>query len=222
MLLATLFACADKIVHEDGEELVRGALFYEIPDPAQTIQFEGGRAAVVVVANSPIPCRPETSENDPTTLQDEAAEAEDYWLLQLGSAFTREGAFVVGFVVFVDPDVEMKGEYHMASAALDDADDLVALHPRLSTGFWLHVEEAGVLDDDEEGGFGAWEVIAQDGEDRLDDPAQLTITAESNEEVSGHFDLDPDEVTGTFTAEVCDNDELMDLVFSVALAAGLL
>jgi hypothetical protein len=222
-MLVFLLACAtDKMTGPAGEEPVRGALYYPIADPATEIQFEAGNAAVLIVANSALPCAPDTVENDPATTQDEAAEARAYWEYQLYSAFTREGALTVGFVLFTAPDADPVGEYLMDEDAYDQAEDLIGDHARLSTGFWSYVEEAGTSDDDEDAAIPLPSILESEGEERLDDPATVEVLTHGGVEVTGSFDLDPDDVSGTFTAEVCENEDLVDLFLAYVVELGLL
>jgi hypothetical protein len=224
-MLFLLAGCAPMgtLVTKDGEEPIRGAIFYPIPDPATTIQFDGGDASVLLVANSALPCEPDDVENDPYTDEDEELEAQKYWEYQLYSAFSREGALTVGFVLFNDPDADELGEYDLDADAFTEAEELVDRHPRLASGFWLHVEEAGVAEsDDADAAFVFPEVLESEGEDRLDSPSTLTLDSHAGGEVTGSFDLDPDDVTGTFTADVCENDDLMTLFLANALTLGLL
>jgi len=71
---------------------VRGALWVDQPFG------EGDDGALVVVANSPLPCRADT-EDDPATAPDEAAEAKAWWALTVEAALTREGAVVFALLV---------------------------------------------------------------------------------------------------------------------------
>ncbi len=88
MWLVFLTGC-DRLTIGDEEERIRGALWFE-PVYANLPGF-----AVAVVANSPLPCEPADTPQNPRTLVDEIASAEAWWAGQLGSAATREGAALV-------------------------------------------------------------------------------------------------------------------------------
>lgn len=87
MLTLTLLGCT--FTTPDGEEPIHGALWVD----DVFANFPG--SAMVVVANSPLPCEPDDTEDVPATAVDEVASAESWWVAQLQSAFTREGAAAV-------------------------------------------------------------------------------------------------------------------------------
>jgi hypothetical protein len=92
-MILTFLACAQTIRTPDGEERVRSALWIEGPRAGQPDE------AFAIVANTPIPCRPEQVADDSNTPTDETAGAQEWWEAQLGTAITREGAVL--FLIFL-------------------------------------------------------------------------------------------------------------------------
>lgn len=101
MGLLTLFACS--FLTPSGEEPIRGALWVD----EVFANYPG--SAMVVIANSPLPCEPDDTEDVPATAVDEVASAESWWVAQLQSAFTREGAAVV--VIWLGGNAAEGGEF---------------------------------------------------------------------------------------------------------------
>lgn len=192
-----LLACTGSgVLHTpDGDEAVRSALWFDLGAQA------GTSAVAVMAANSDATCEPETEHDDPTTVGiDEEAGSAEWWQAQLVNAVTREGAWLVVLVYIVEAGEPPSGDFDLVADGWDQRE-----LDRGAAG-WLNVEEA-MLDEQ----FGAtytyvateWEVdVAAEGEvSAADDAGRLGV----------EFDLGHD-LSGEFTADFCDNDDLVDLV----------
>lgn len=173
-----------------GEERVRGALWV---DGAIT----NAAGAFVIVANSPVPCEAEPTEDDPTTETDEAAGAVGWWQAQLQSAVSREGTQVLA--IWLGGDAASGGDF-MVDAAGWMRDD-----PGVGGAFALSVTESAASERD-----GA--IFVNEPYDYvLKSDLEGSVTASVNDlQAEVTFDLGP--WAGTVTTERCENAELATLV----------
>lgn len=188
-----LGACTEVLHTERGDEVLRGAVWVE------ALYANVPEYTALVVANSPLPCAPDTDVDDPDTDVDEAASATTWWQAQLLSAFTREDAVVL-WVWFPE-----------GTAAAD-----VALGPAEpgGYGFRWRVEEAALAG--REGAISTWTPTEWDL--GADDSGRATLRAEPDA-VTAEVELG--EWSGTWRAERCDEPALAATLQAAALTAIL-
>jgi hypothetical protein len=200
MGLLWLLACGS-IQTPGGTERVRGGLWVEGAFASRPGDV------VVVLANSPLPCRPEDTEDLPTTIPDEAAGAEAWWQAQFAAAWTREDAVVL--VAFLG-GADTVESFTLAGRP--------RLGPKAGTGsaVALRVEEAAVAEVD--GAVYTYEAVERTVATGL--TGELTAAA-AGEGFSVALDL------GEWGADAdvarCDNPQLVALALAAVdgLAAGL-
>lgn len=217
MGLWALVGCLGRLTTPDGADVVRGALFLDIDDPTYD-----GDILVGVVLNSSLPCEPDAAEDDPATpLTDEAAMAEAWWRAQVASAFTREGAVAVGFVLLREPGVRWAGRYDLHEDTLDDparrVDEGLG---RAGSGFWYRVSEAEV--DDRAEVVLTNEPLAYEMDERVAAPARVDVSAREDGVLYGSFDYAPAAFSGSFHARECENQDLRNLLLAELIQRGFL
>lgn len=84
--MVLLLACAGTLTYDGLTDEARTAM--RLVSPGET-------TAVYWIANTPVACEPEAVDDDPTTIVDERADAQLWWLAQVNGAFTREDALDV-------------------------------------------------------------------------------------------------------------------------------
>lgn len=213
MLLFALLACAPgELSTEDGPDTLRAALFFA-PDASLSVAARGTRQVYVLLANSTVPCEPDDVEDDPTTEADETNVAREYWMAQLYTAFSREGARVVLATLITGAEVDWLGRYDADADAWDptSAAERVAEHDRVAAAAWFHVEEAAV--DDINGVLYASEIeIVESEHERAVDGGGFDIVAKDSV-LEGAFDFPEADLSGRFTADRCDNAELLTALY---------
>lgn len=217
MGLWALVGCLGTLTTPDGADVVRGALFLDVDTDAYD-----GEVLLGLVFNSSFPCAPEDAEDDRgTPLSDEAAMSEAYWRAQLASAFTREGAVVVGFVLFRAPGVHWAGRYDLHEDTLDDparrAEEGMG---RAAAGFWYRVSEAEV--DDRAEVVLTNDPLAYEMDERVASPARVDVTGRDDDVLYGTFDYAPAAFSGSFHARECDNGDLRNLLYAELIERGFL
>lgn len=128
---------------------------------------DGDTTNLFWLANTPVGCRPEQVEDDPTTQPDEEADAYTWWAGTVGNAFTREDAVNVIVITGAAGD----GDYAAIWPLEGEIGTLAAIA-------WLRVTEAA-LDEmldywlvyditDYEAGMATGSVSVQEGRLRVD------------------------------------------------------
>jgi hypothetical protein len=188
-MLLWLAGCAT-FTTPDGEERVRGALWVD----GALANADG---ALVVVANSPVPCRAEEVADDPATDTDEAAAASAWWEAQLQSAVTREGAAVL--VLWLGGDAAAGGEFTVA------AEGWMGDESGQGGAMSLQVREAAAPE--------------RDGAIYLDQPVDYALrpnltgaAAATVREADADVTFAVEGWEGTTTVERCDNPVLANVV----------
>ncbi|GDX82654.1 hypothetical protein LBMAG42_44650 [Deltaproteobacteria bacterium] len=189
MLAMTLLGCS--FTTPQGEEPIHGALWVD----EVFANFPG--SAMVVIANSPLPCEPEDTVDVPATAVDEVASAESWWVAQLQSAFTREGAAAVA--LWLGGNAAEGGEFVVSPKGWLSAD------AGQGGGAALLVEEAVLLQRD--GALFQYEPTEFTRDTALTGTASATV-GDTTAEVT--FDLGA--WRGTATAERCVNPALSGAV----------
>ena len=161
---------------------------------------ENAPGALVVVANSPVPCAPDDRADDPSTTPDEAAAAISWWHAQLASAATREGATLAVFWVgdAVDGQVELT------------TDGWLGNDPALGGGYLLQVREAAVESRD------GLVYANQPTHASLDQASTGTVTS-TLAETTAEVEFASGEWAGKVTLERCENAELLPTVSALVV-----
>lgn len=186
MLLA-LLACAGTFTLDGTTEPVRTAM---------RLQVEGQPGALYWFSNTTVHCDPDDVADDPSTTEDETAQARLWWMASVGVAFSREDALDV--VVW-------------APTAADDTFALVpwsgAFPSTGGLGAWYRVDEAS-----SDGGAGTWYTYSVD--------------AVTEEVLQGSVVVDGDTLSLTSTGDApdvdtpwadCTNALLVNALYSQAL-----
>ncbi|MDP2316668.1 MAG: hypothetical protein Q8P41_27485 [Pseudomonadota bacterium] len=210
----------------DGAEPVRTALYF-VPDSTVSLELYGARQAYVLLANSTLPCWPVDEDDDPDTPPTDNARS--YWDAQFATVFAREGGRTVAFALSIDADADWLGRYSLHEDAWEAAamGGYVATDGRVASGAWYEVIESAV--DDGVGVSyaldGGIEVVEEAHDIAVGAPAWVEI-ARKDTALEGTFDFDPAPLSGGFTAERCDNLELLSDLYTylavLAIADGAL
>ena len=211
MLLA-LVGCSGTFHTDQGQDAVRSALSFDVNALEGITNPAVPREVVILLLNSTVPCRAPEVENDPgTTTVDEAAAAAEYWQAQVYSAFSREGALAVAMGLYTY-EPAWDGRYSFHPTAFTDARDLLQAETRVAFGSWYRVDEAVVLD--AQGVFSTYRPTDISYDAAVSEPAWLNLTTSGAGTLSGNFSFTPTELSGTFSAEGCENRELLDALLA--------
>lgn len=225
--LLLLTGCLGTLRSSEGSDLVRGALWFAgregVLNGSETSGADTPNQALVLLANSQLPCAPDDVEDDPETGLDEAAAAKQFWQAQVASAFSREGAVVVLLGLYTWSDT-LTGDYAVSPDALQEHLTLLASEPRVGFGAWMRVNEAEV--EETSGLFYTYVDTDVDYEAAADETSSVSFTVagglerevRDGERASGEFQLEPSGMSGTFHAERCDNDTLYTAVVAQVVA----
>lgn len=213
LVVLTLLACSGVLRSSAGNEDVRGALWF--PD-APLFTGVVPHAGLVVLANSPMSCEPDATEDDPSTDTDEAAAALVYWQQELVNAYTREDALVV-FLGLYSPTVDWDGTYELTAEAWDDPATAMFADERAGFGGWMRVDEASVEALD--GMFYVNTPTQVSYDKSVDAPASATIE-EDDGEVRGEFAFTANSLSGRFRAEACGSSAIWAELWQLYLGFG--
>lgn len=227
-MILLLFGCMGSLHSSEGSDRIRGALWFagrESELNGTASEGEGAttpNAALVILANSTLPCEPEQVESSDDGL-DQAAAAEQYWGGQVLSAFSREGAIVVLLGLYTWSD-GLSGDYAISENALQDHLDLLAAEPRVGFGAWVRVNESAV--DETYGMFSTYAITDIDYEPAAGAASEVSVAVRGNPEdevadgetLTGDFVLEPSGMSGAFRAERCDNRTLYNHVVAQVVA----
>lgn len=206
-----LMACAGTFHAPDGPEPVRSAVWFDVNGMNGIEDPRVPREALLLLLNSTVPCEVPDTEDDPRTgTVDEAAAAEQYWQAQVGSAFTREGALAVALGLFTY-EGDWEGRYDIDATALSDAVTLLGGTSRVGYGAWYRVDESVVEDSD--GVYFTYTPVDFAYDPAVAAPAWINVS-ERDDTLVGNFSFTPTELSGSFRAEPCDNQDLLDILLA--------
>lgn len=189
MLTLTLLGCT--FTTPQGEMPIHGALWVD----EVFANFPG--SAMVVIANSPLPCEPDDVEDVPATAVDEVASAESWWVAQLQSAFTREGAAAVA--LWLGGDAAEGGEFVVSR------DGWLTTTAHRGGGAALQVQEAVLLQRD--GALFQYEPTELTRDTALAGTASATVG-----DITAEVTFDLGDWRGTATTARCVNPALSSAV----------
>lgn len=209
LLTVPIAGCMGTLRTPDGADRVRGALWFEDP-----LQFAGAHRAVVLVTNSRLPCVTDDVEDDPDTVEDEAAAAEVYWRGEVVSAFTREGTVVVGMALYTRQS-SWDGDYSVDASAWTGAEELLIYESGVGAAAWYEVQEAALVGSD--GLFYQYTPTLLQYDEAVDAPGSIEVTEEGSA-LDGSFTFTTSNVSGRFRAERCDNEDLYNQALAILQA----
>jgi hypothetical protein len=214
--LLLLTGCSGVLRSSEGREPIRGAIWFE--DVSLSVAGGVPNQDVVLLTNSPMSCWPEVTEDDPSTDEDEAASASVYWSGEVTAAFTREDARVV-FLALYRRTGTVDGAYTLLEEARPDPGSALGQYERTGWGGWLHVVESRV--DDLDGLFYDYQPVEVVYNLAVQAPAEAEV-ARRDDAIDGTFAFHNDHLSGSFTAESCDNDVLFNQIVQAVSSFGSL
>ncbi len=211
-MLLGLLGCSGTFHTDQGGDAVRSALYFDVNALEGITNPEVPSEVLILLLNSTVPCRAPEVENDPATATvDEAAAAVEYWQAQVYSAFSREGALAVAMGLYTY-EPAWDGRYSFHPTAFTDARDLLQAETRVAFGSWYRVDEAVLLDS--QGVFYTYSPTDISFDAAVGEPAWLNLAAQGDDTLSGNFSFTPTELSGNFSAQGCDNRELLDALLA--------